>query len=86
MEEQRKLTGSEITWLRKKLNLTQEALARKLGSSFVAVNRWENYNAKPIQSFCNSLRRFAKENNIDLEDYKKTYVKLVKKIPKKRIP
>ncbi len=33
--------------LRKKLGLSQEELAQKLGVSFTSVNRWENQQTKP---------------------------------------
>ena len=33
--------------LRRRLKLTQEALAHKLGVSFTSVNRWENGQIQP---------------------------------------
>jgi len=36
-----------IKQIRKKLNLTQEQLAHKLGVSWATVNRWENGKSKP---------------------------------------
>lgn len=33
--------------LRKKLGLTQAEMARRLGVSFVTVNRWENGHCRP---------------------------------------
>ena len=40
--------------LRAKLNLTQMALAKKLGVSFVSINRWENgkYEPTKLLKFC----------------------------------
>ena len=40
-------TPEKIKDLRKRLNLSQEEFAQKLGVSFTSVNRWENGQAKP---------------------------------------
>jgi len=40
-------TPEEIKKLRKRLGLSQEELARKIGVSFTSVNRWENGQSKP---------------------------------------
>ena len=37
----------DIKKIRKKLSLTQEQLAQKLGVSWTTVNRWENKKTKP---------------------------------------
>jgi putative transcriptional regulator len=37
----------QIKEIRKRLNLSQEELAKKLGVSFSSVNRWENGQTKP---------------------------------------
>lgn len=37
----------QIKEIRKKLNLSQEEFAKKLGVSFASVNRWENGQTKP---------------------------------------
>jgi len=37
----------DIRKLRKRLNLTQEQLAQKLGVSFTTVNRWEKGKNEP---------------------------------------
>lgn len=36
-----------IKQLRKKVNLTQEQLANKLGVSWTTISRWENNKTKP---------------------------------------
>ena len=53
--------SDKILFVRGKLNLSQEDLARALNVSFATVNRWENSKAKPINitqaafdSFCDS--------------------------------
>lgn len=39
--------GIKIKEVRRKLRLTQETLAQRLGVSFTSVNRWENGQTKP---------------------------------------
>lgn len=46
-----------VVLLRRKLKLTQAALADELGITVVAVSRWENGHAKPHRS---SMRKFQK--------------------------
>lgn len=53
--------GNDIKEVRKKCFLSQEAFAKELGVSFVAVNRRESGKTKPayktmklIEEFCNS--------------------------------
>ena len=41
------MTGREIRSLRRALNLTQDAFAKKLGVSQVTVARWEIEQTKP---------------------------------------
>jgi DNA-binding transcriptional regulator YiaG len=40
-------TPARIRKLRKRLGLTQEQFAHKLGVTFVSVNRWENGHSTP---------------------------------------
>lgn len=40
-------SGSRITRLRKKLRLSQEKFAAKIGVTVTTVNRWENDKSKP---------------------------------------
>jgi type I restriction enzyme M protein len=53
--------------LRVKLNLTQEALAEKLGVSFATVNRWESGSTSPQRAARKSIEQLATEAGIDLE-------------------
>ena len=41
--------SEKIRFVREKLNMTQEELARALNVSFVSINRWENGKTKPIK-------------------------------------
>jgi superfamily II DNA or RNA helicase len=49
--------AKEIKTLRKRLGLTQVALAEKLGMSFPSINRWENEKSKPSQLAWDRLRQ-----------------------------
>jgi DNA-binding transcriptional regulator YiaG len=40
-------SGSRVARLRKKLRLSQEKFAAKLGVTVTTVNRWENDKSKP---------------------------------------
>ena len=41
------LAPANLAAIRKKLNLSQEQMARLLGVSFVSVNRWEGGHSSP---------------------------------------
>ncbi len=56
-------TPEEIRKLRKRLRLSQEELARKLGVSFTSVNRWENGQSKPSKLAMQQIEKFC----IDLD-------------------
>lgn len=47
--------------LRKKLGLSQEELAQKLGVSFTSVNRWENQQTKPSKLARRQIEALCKE-------------------------
>lgn len=47
--------------LRKKLELSQEELAQKLGVSFTSVNRWENQQTKPSKLARRQIETLCKE-------------------------
>ncbi len=47
MKQDRDNIAFKLRELRRKLKLTQEALAHKLGVSFTSVNRWENRQTQP---------------------------------------
>lgn len=51
--------------LRAKLNLTQMALAKKLGVSFVSINRWENGKYEPTKLVKAKLNLLCQENGIE---------------------
>lgn len=41
------LDAKRLAWIRTKLELSQEQMARLLGVSFVSVNRWEGGHSAP---------------------------------------
>lgn len=47
--------------LRKKLGISQEELAQKLGVSFTSVNRWENEQTKPSKLARRQIEALCKE-------------------------
>jgi len=51
------MTGSEIKELRKKLNLTQQQLADKVGVTRVTVARWEAEAKRPSNLAKRELQR-----------------------------
>jgi len=50
-------TASRIVALRNKLRLTQEQFSRKLGVTYVTVNRWENGKSVPKGLSLKALER-----------------------------
>ncbi len=51
------MTANEVKELRKRLKLTQQALADKLGIHQVTVARWENGSKKPSNLALRQLAR-----------------------------
>ena len=47
--------------------ITQQAIARKLGVSFVTVNRWFNGKAKPGKMQQYHIEKLLKKNPMDSE-------------------
>jgi putative transcriptional regulator len=64
------MKGSKITEIRAALNLTQTALAQKIGVSFPSVNKWENEKAAPSPLALEKLRAIAKQAGVEFENPK----------------
>lgn len=60
--------AEKVKYVRTKLNLSQEDLARELGVSFATINRWENGSYNPSRLAKKAFDDFCKENNIVEED------------------
>lgn len=54
-------SAAAVQRLRKKLKLSQEALARSLDVSSVTVNRWERGHTTPGKPACKALDALAKK-------------------------
>ncbi len=54
-----------IKAIRKKLNITQEQLARELNISFSTINRWENGHTTPSKLAKMHLLEFCSNNDVD---------------------
>lgn len=59
--------AEKIKFVRAKLKLSQEDLARELGVSFATINRWENGNYNPSKLAQKAFEEFCKKNNLDFE-------------------
>lgn len=55
-----------IKTLRKRLLLTQEELAVKLGVAFISVNRWENGHCEPTMKIKRKLNPLFKKCGIEV--------------------
>jgi len=53
--------------LRMKLNLSQEALASRIGVAFATVNRWEAGTSKPQRAQRDSIERLITEAGLNAE-------------------
>lgn len=60
--------AEKVKYVRTKLKLSQEDLARELGVSFATINRWENGSYNPSRLAKKAFDDFCKENNIAEED------------------
>lgn len=49
---------------RLKLNMSQQALAKKLNVSFATINRWENGKSLPQKLTLYRFEKFCEENGI----------------------
>lgn len=59
--------------LRKRLGLTQEKFAARLGVTFPTINRWENRRVKPSPMAVEHLKDFLVEMGKDGADLLKKY-------------
>lgn len=64
MEENYQISSGSIYHLRKKLGLTQESFALKIGVCISTVNRWENGVTKPNRITSRQLMRLANKHGL----------------------
>ena len=53
--------ASQIKKVRNDLKISQEEFARKLGVSYITVNRWENGRTKPSPLAATKIEAFIKK-------------------------
>lgn len=72
MNHEQDCRPEQIKEIRKRLNLSQEEFAKKLGVSFTSVNRWENGQTKPS--------KLARRQILNLFEQLNEYEKLVNSV------
>ncbi len=58
----------KIIYVRAKLKISQDKLAKELGVSFSTVNRWENGNTTPNKTAVINFYEFCKSKSIVIEE------------------
>lgn len=58
----------KIKFVRNKLYLSQEMLAKELGVAFATVNRWETGRCKPNYQTQRKFAEYCKANGISFDD------------------
>ncbi len=53
--------SAQIKKIRKDLKISQEEIARKLGVSYITVNRWENGRTNPSPLAATKIEAFIKK-------------------------
>lgn len=56
--------ADKVRQVRMKLYMSQSQLAKELGVSFAAVNRWENQNIEPQIASLGKFNDFCQKNGI----------------------
>lgn len=60
--------GDKLKFARKKMFLSQEAMAKELGVSFVSYNRWENGKYEPNYEAQRVFHEFCIKHNIKFKE------------------
>jgi len=60
--------SEKIKFVREKLNISQEDLARALNVSFATINRWENSKNKPVRMAQVAFSEYCAKHNIVFDD------------------
>ena len=58
----------KVLFVRGKLLLTQEELAKEVGCSFASINRWETGKKLPTFLLEKKFEQFCEKNGIKFED------------------
>ncbi len=59
---------AKVKMVRKKMNMSQEDLARALNISFATINRWENGKTHPNKMAKQVFISFCEQNGISIND------------------
>lgn len=54
--------SDKVKYVREKLHLSQQMLAKELGIAFSTVNRWENCKGKPQYAGCQKVLPIIAQN------------------------
>ncbi|MCL1830643.1 MAG: helix-turn-helix domain-containing protein [Oscillospiraceae bacterium] len=60
--------SEKIKYVRGKLNISQEDLARALNVSYATINRWENSKNKPVRMAQVAFNDFCKKHKISFSE------------------
>lgn len=61
---------SVVKYVRGKMDMSQEDLARAINVSFASINRWENGKTRPNKLALSVFTAFCKQKGIDIEELK----------------
>ena len=61
---------SVVRFVRDKLNMSQEDLARAINVSYASINRWENGKNRPNKLALSVFASFCKQQGIDIDQLK----------------
>ena len=59
--------GEKVKYVRKKLYLSQDMMAKQLGVAFATVNRWESGRCLPNYGSQKAFAEFCKANGLDAD-------------------
>jgi len=60
--------SQKVRYVREKLNISQEELARSLNVSYATINRWENSKNKPVRMAQAAFSDFCNKHGISFDD------------------
>lgn len=63
--------SEKLRYVRGKLNISQEDLARALNVSYATINRWENSKTKPIKMAQSAFYNYCEKHDIKFEGSEK---------------
>lgn len=63
--------GEKVKYVRKKLYLSQDMMAKQLGVAFATVNRWEAGRCNPNYAAQKAFAEFCKANGFDVDTLEK---------------